>query len=484
MKTIALVWLRRDLRLHDNPALQAALAAGHIPVPVYIHDKAESNWPLGAASAWWLHHSLTALHADLRRHGSDLLIFRGEPLAVLTQIAQTLGAACVHWNRSYEPPLIERDKTVKQSLRDFGMPVHSHAGNLLREPWQLLKQDGTPYRVFTPFWKNLQKVSVLPAFDPCPPVLPAVPKTKLPRLTPAQLALLPRIRWDKDFSKHWQPGEAGAHAALTRLCADALLDYAQDRNRPDLPGTSRLSPHLHFGEVSPRQVWRHVQHWAASTPARGALAAAEAFARQLAWREFGQHLLYHFPHTANEPLDTRFNIMPWHTDYAADLRRWQQGNTGIPIVDAGIRELWATGWMHNRVRMIVASLLTKNLLIPWQEGARWFWDTLVDADLANNSMGWQWVAGCGADAAPYFRVFNPVLQGQRFDPDGAYVRHWVPELELLPVKWLHQPWLAPAAVLDSAQVRLGTNYPQPIVDLAQSREMTLGVWDRVKRQSR
>ncbi len=484
MKTIALIWLRRDLRLHDNPALQAALAAGQTPVPVYIHDEPRSEWPLGAASAWWLHHSLTALHADLRRHGSDLLIFRGEALALLTQIAHSLGATSVHWNRCYEPPLSERDKSVKQGLRDLGLEVHSHTGNLLAEPWQLLKQDGTPYRVFTPFWKNMQKVGTLPVSDHCPSVLPAIPKTKLPPLAPAQLALLPRIRWDKDFHDHWQPGEAGAHAALERLCSDALLDYARDRDRPDLPGTSRLSAHLHFGELSPRQVWQHVHNWAAAAPARGALTAAEAFVRQLAWREFGQHLLYHFPHTANEPLDARFDAMPWHTDYAADLRRWQQGKTGIPIVDAGMRELWTTGWMHNRVRMIVASLLTKNLLIPWQEGARWFWDTLVDADLANNSMGWQWVAGCGADAAPFFRIFNPVLQGQRFDPDGSYVRRWVPELKLLPVKWLHQPWLAPAAVLDGAQLQLGVNYPQPIVDLAQSREQALAIWDRLKHQLR
>ncbi len=484
MKTIALIRLRRDLRLHDNPALQSALEAGHTPVPVYIHDEPRSDWPLGAASAWWLHHSLTALHADLRRHGSDLLIFRGEPLALLAQVARAFGAASVHWNRCYEPPLIEQDRILEQGLRDLGLQVHIHTGNLLREPSQLLKQDGTPYRVFTPFWKNLQKVGPLPATGSCPPVLPPVPQTKLPRLAPAQLDLLPRIRWDKDFHKYWRPGEAGAHVALDVLCDDALSDYAQDRDRPDLPGTSRLSPHLHFGEVSPRQVWQHVHNRAASATARAALPAAEAFTRQVAWREFAQHLLYHFPHTANEPLDVRFTAMPWHADYAADLQRWQYGNTGIPIVDAGMRELLATGWMHNRVRMIVASLLTKNLLIPWQEGARWFWDTLVDADLANNSMGWQWVAGCGADAAPYFRIFNPVLQGQRFDPEGGYVRRWVPELEHLPVKWLHQPWRAPATVLDSVQLRFGVDYPEPIVDLAQSRARALDIWDSLKHRSR
>ncbi len=484
MQTTALILLRHDLRLHDNPALLAALDAGQIPVPVYIHDEAHSDWPLGAASAWWLHHSLSALRADLRRHGSDLLIFRGETVVLVTRIANVFSAAHVHWNRSYEPLRIERDIAVELGLHALGLQVHSHTGNLLREPSQLLKRDGTPYRVFTPFWKNLQKTGPLSVTGNCPSALPPLPNARLPSLAPAQLELLPRIRWDKDFPSCWQPGEAGAHIALARLCDDALLAYPRDRDRPDRPGTARLSAHLHFGELSPRQVWQQVFQQTVAAAARDMLPAAEAFMRQLAWREFAQHLLFHFPHTANQALDARFAAMPWRGDYAADLRRWQQGNTGIPIVDAGMRELKATGWMHNRVRMIVASLLTKNLLIPWQEGARWFWDTLVDADLANNSMGWQWVAGCGADAAPYFRIFNPVLQGQRFDPEGGYVRRWVPEIGRVPVPWLHQPWRAPATVLADAQLRLGVDYPEPIVDLAQSRERALDIWDSLKHQSR
>jgi deoxyribodipyrimidine photo-lyase len=296
------------------------------------------------------------------------------------------------------------------------------------------------------------------------------------------LELLPTTAWDTQFYAHWQPGEAGASRQLQAFLDNAILDYADDRDRPALRGTSRLSPHLHFGEISALQVWQRVQDWAAQQTGSGVIAAAEAFLRQLAWRDFAHHLLFHFPHTQDAPLDERYRAFPWRRQYGADLSAWQRGRTGIPIVDAGMRELWATGWMHNRVRMITASLLTKNLLIPWQQGAAWFWDTLVDADLANNCFGWQWTAGCGADAAPYFRIFNPVTQGERFDPDGSYVRRWVPELQHLPPRWIQQPWQAPATVLAAAAVELGATYPWPIVDLKATRERALAAWEQVKQQ--
>ncbi|WP_455233850.1 cryptochrome/photolyase family protein [Thiogranum longum] len=479
--TTALVWLRRDLRLDDNPALQAALADGHLPVPVYIHDEPDGPWSLGSASAWWLHHSLCALQEALQQRGSDLLVLSGDSGTELLRLAQRLGADAVYWNRCYEPTLIERDQSLKRELKTQGMQVRSFNAGLLREPWDLLKKDGTPYRVFTPFWKALQASASFGAVSEGAQALPAVPAaddTGNTRI--AELALLPRIAWHRAFPEHWQPGEGGAWHALQRFCDEGLVDYPEGRDRPELAGTSRLSPHLHFGEISPRQVWNTVHNWAASHPTPGAVKAAESFVRQLAWREFGHHLLYHFPATADAPLDERFASFPWRGDYGDDLRRWQRGKTGIPLVDAGMRELWTTGWMHNRVRMNAASLLTKNLLIPWQEGARWFWDTLVDADLANNTLGWQWTAGCGADAAPYFRIFNPVLQAQRFDPDGAYLRRWLPELADLPRKWIHQPWEAPPAELAAAGVRLDSTYPAPIVDLKGSRARALAVWDEIK----
>lgn len=479
----ALVWLRRDLRRGDNPALQAALEAGLQPVPVYIHEAPADGAPSGAAGTWWLHHSLAALDQDLRQHGSRLLLRRGDPAVELLQLARALGAGHVFWNRRYEPVLQARDRILERDLRATGLGVETFPGNLLREPWRLLKADGTAYRVFTPYWKALQREGVT-AGASTPPDLAGGELPPVASLPLAELGLLPGIPWDAAFPAHWQPGESGAWQALARFLAEALPDYPRDRDRPDLPGTSRLSPHLHFGEISSRQLWLTLEQWGQEQVQAGNLAAMEAFRRQLAWRDFAHQLLHHFPHTASEPLDGRFRAFPWATDYAEALRRWQQGRTGIPIVDAGMRELWHSGWMHNRVRMIAASLLTKNLRIPWQEGAAWFLDTLVDADLANNSLGWQWVAGCGADAAPYFRIFNPVRQGGRFDPDGAYVRRWVPELGRLPARWIHCPWEAPAQVLAQAGIEAGRDYPLPLVDLAASRSRALAAWDAIRGTAR
>mgnify|MGYP000040056244 FL=1 len=480
----ALVWFRRDLRLADNPALCAALDAGLTPVPVYIHDEPSGGWSLGAASAWWLHRSLTELDGSLRALGSRLLITRGDSEAELLHLCRALDVSHVFWNRLYEPHSRERDARIKAALRNLGLTATSFNAQLLREPRELVKADGTPYRVFTPFWKALQKGNPVQAPLPAPRSLPAPSLTDTDGLRVEQLALLPRIPWYRGFAEHWQPGEAGAQQALEGFCAAALADYPDERDLPALGGTSRLSAHLHFGELSPRQAWHAAQQEAAARTRPGLLAASESWLRQLAWREFGHHLLYHFPDTSDEPMDARFVAFPWRSEYRDDLRAWQQGVTGIPMVDAGMRELWESGWMHNRVRMITASLLTKNLLIPWQEGAHWFWDTLVDADLANNTLGWQWTAGCGVDAAPYFRIFNAVRQGERFDPDGSYIRRWVPELSGLPAEWIHQPWAAPSEVLESAGVVLGDNYPEPIVDLQRSRARALTIWDSVKNGSR
>ncbi|MCG6887846.1 MAG: DNA photolyase family protein [Proteobacteria bacterium] len=479
----AILWFRRDLRVSDNPALQALLQDGYLPVPVFIHDEPDPDWPLGSASAWWLHHSLVALKKSLQKLGSDLLILGGDSQQQLSQLIRQTGAEAVYWNRCYEPAFVKRDEALRKQLKSQGISVCSYSANLLREPWQNLKKDDTPYRVFTPFWKSLHKTGpsrdVVTTPDRCPAL-----EGKLPKSPPIEsLGLLPAIHWDKAFYTHWQPGEDGAWKILNSFCETRLKNYRTDRDIPELSATSRLSAHLHFGEISPLQLWHYFLHWATTDTSPGTLTAVEAWLRQLGWREFSYHLLYHFPHTSLQPLDTRFECFPWHTDYAESLASWQKGRTGIPIVDAGMRELWATGYMHNRVRMIVASFLTKNLRIPWQEGARWFWDTLVDADLANNTMGWQWTAGSGADAAPFFRIFNPVLQGEKFDKAGLYVRRWVPELANLGNKFIHQPWAADPNTRADAGICLGEEYPEPVVDLKTSRQQALAAWDYVKQQS-
>ncbi len=479
-----LLWFRRDLRLADNPALMALLDDGHRPVPVFIHDEPDPDWPLGGASAWWLHHSLVALQESLRQHGSDLVVLAGDTQQQLLKLIENTGAEGVYWNRCYEPAFIKRDERLTGSLKQRGLGAYSYNGSLLRAPRENLKKDGTPYRVFTPFWKALHKTGPSRTIARQPQRLPALPgRSKTGGTTIDALELLPDHGWDRAFYDRWRPGEDNAWKVLDDFCDDRLFDYASLRDVPEKSATSGLSPHLHFGEISPLQAWHHLQHWASTTASPGALAASEAWLRQLAWREFSHHLLYHFPHTALQPLDARFEQFPWRTDYAEPLACWQQGETGIPIVDAGMRELWTTGYMHNRVRMLVASCLTKNLRIPWQEGARWFWDTLVDADLANNTMGWQWTAGSGADAAPYFRIFNPVLQGEKFDKAGNYVRHWVPELAKLGDRFIHQPWSADPADLADAGIRPGIDYPEPLVDLKTSRKDALAAWDRVKRRS-
>jgi len=476
-----IIWFRKDLRLKDNPALQAALQAQSPIIPVYIYEPVGGKWPIGSASKWWLHHSLKSLQKSLRDIGSDLLILNGDPEQALIKLCKQTNASHVFWNHCYEPRAIKCDINIKRALKKQQINNRSFNSSLLSEPWDSVKDNGTPYRVFTAFWKTMQRRGIYLYQHKSPSQLIPIPKhiKKKCKTSIDDLKLLPQTRWDTGFNQHWKPGEQGALEQLQRFLENPILDYPTHRDIPALSDTSCLSPHLHFGEISPWLIWQSTESCALSNMQPGSIKACDIFLRQLGWRDFAHHLLYHFPKTQSQPLDQRFKSFPWKNS-SKTLRRWQQGQTGIPIVDAGMRELWHTGGMHNRVRMIVASLLTKNLLIPWQQGAKWFWDTLVDADLANNTMGWQWTAGCGADAAPYFRIFNPVRQGERFDPDGSYVRRWVPELKSMPSKLIHRPWEATPEQLALASVELGKDYPLPIVDLQQSRQRALSIWNDIK----
>jgi deoxyribodipyrimidine photo-lyase len=476
----SIIWFRHDLRLSDNPALSAAVRQGGAVIPVFIWSPdEEERWQPGSASRWWMHQSLEQLARSLRQHGSRLLIRRGPALAAIRALVEETGATAVFWNRRYEPRVIERDRRVKELLRQDGLTVESFNGSLLFEPWTVMTQTGTPYQVFSAFWK-----SCLARLEPvCPEESPA--HLRSPRRWPvslklAELGLEPTIDWAGGIRSCWRPGEAGAREQLERFVGEALADYPTGRDRPDQPGTSRLSPHLHFGEISVRQLWHTIHEPLDGKLPRPSSEAVRRFASELGWREFAHHLLFHYPETPEQPLRREFADFPWRP-HRRHLRAWQRGNTGYPIVDAGMRELWHTGWLHNRVRMIVASFLVKDLLIPWQEGASWFWDTLVDADLANNTLGWQWTAGCGADAAPYFRVFNPVAQGEKFDPDGDYVRQWVPELAALSSEWIHRPWEAPDSILADAGIELGKTYPRPVVDHAEARRRALDALRQIRK---
>ncbi len=470
----ALVLFTRDLRLSDH--LPLAHAAAHfdavVPLFVWAPDE-EAPWAPGAAHRWWLHHSLTALGASLDAEGSRLTLRAGPTLDALRSVVAETGATAVFWHAAVEPVLRARDAALLAALRADGIDAETFPGRILHDPEAVRTGAGTPYRVFGPFHRALT------ASLDVPPPLPA-PRlaSKAPAAWPRTDALdafdlLPTIPWDAAFPDSWTPGEAAARERLAERAGGGLSGYATRRDRPADDGTSRLSPRLHWGELSPREIW-HVAGAGTVPPAD-----RDVYLKEVAWREFAVHLLWHYPHTTDAPLRPEFARLVWRDDPEA-LRRWQRGQTGFPIVDAGMRQLWETGWMHNRVRMIVASLLSKDLLLPWTDGARWFWDTLVDADLASNTFGWQWVAGSGADAQPFFRIFNPAAQGQKFDPDGAYVRRWVPELARLPDRYLHEPATAPAAVLAAAGVRLGQTYPRPVVDRTVGRRRALDAFAALK----
>ena len=472
--TTRLVWLRQDLRLSDNPALYYAAHTNDPIIPIYIFDETlPKSGQIGGAQRWWLHHSLTKLSEQFTKKGVQLILRYGDPKKILPEIIKTTQASSIYWNRCYEPHARQLELFLQNELTKLGTEVKTFSGNLLFPPDMIKNQQGNYYKVFTAFWK-----ACLTSPEPDAPL----PTPKLSPFTQRKIhsdklgdwQLLPtKPNWAKNWEQLWSIGEMAAHKKLNAFLEDKLNNYAEARDIPKIDGTSLLSPHLHFGEISPRQIWHasklqlmhsHKSH-----------RPMERFQAEIGWREFSYYLLYHFPQLPTQPFQPKFAKFPWRYN-KHDLLAWQHGKTGYPIVDAGMRQLWQTGWMHNRVRMIVASFLTKDLLIPWQQGEAWFWDTLVDADLANNSASWQWVAGCGADAAPYFRIFNPSLQGEKFDPEGDYVRRWVPELTKLPNKFIHQPWTASEAILSAANIKLGKNYPLPLVDHSEARDTALALY--------
>lgn len=467
-----IVWFRQDLRLRDNPALLAAHESGQPIIPLYILDDVNSGeWRMGGASRWWLQQSLKALNKNL----DDALVFeKGNPEDILKDMVRETGADKIYWNRCYEPWRIQRDKDIKKNLNDNALKVQSFNGSLLFEPHQVLKEDGTPYRVFTPFFK---KGCLGRAGEPrFPTAKPGhLNLYHYQRLKLDDLDLIPTIKWYQTISKEWSPGEEGATERLDAFINNGLMGYKEGRNFPARKNVSRLAPHLHFGEISPNEAWYAIKTGMIANQCEN---DGAHYLSELGWREFSNSLLYHFIDMPRANLQKKFDHFPWIEDHDA-LKAWQTGQTGYPIVDAGMRELWQTGYMHNRVRMIVGSFLVKNLLLHWHHGEDWFWDTLLDANLANNSAGWQWIAGCGADAAPYFRIFNPITQGQKFDPSGEYIRRFVPELVKLPNKYLNSPWEAPDNILEYAGIKLGKNYPKPIVDLKSSRERALSVFKQL-----
>jgi len=471
-----LLWFRQDLRLGDNPALARAAERGPI-LPVFILDesRAPRGRPLGGAARWWLHHALSALARAL----GDLVLRRGDPRTILPELVEQSGAQAVCWNRCYEPYAIEHDQALEITLRLHGAEVETFNGSLLHEPWQLKTGAGHPFKVYTPFWRACLKQAV-----DAPLPVPEFTLAKFPSTSDRieHWRLLPtQPDWAHAFGGQWTPGEHAAHARLHEFLAGGLRGYARLRDRPDCPAVSRLSPHLHWGEISPRQIWGAT--WARVGLESGLRADAEKFLGEIGWREFASHLLYHFPDLPQRNWKREFDTYPWQ-DNPQQLRAWQRGQTGYPFVDAGLRELWATGYMHNRARMVAASFLVKHLRIDWRAGERWFWDTLLDADLANNVAGWQWVAGSGADAAPFFRIFNPIEQGRKYDPDGHYVRRWCPELARLPIEYLHAPFDAPPTVLKAAGVVLGATYPFPLVEHSAARQAALAAYAAVRRAAK
>ena len=471
------MWFRRDLRLDDNPALGAAFSAsGGNVICLYILEETKDDRSLGDASKWWLDKSLRALRTSLEKIGGALTLRTGDAKSVLDSVISETSAKAVFWNRRYEQPGRDIDTDIKAHLKDTGIHVESFNGTVLTEPWTQKTGSGGYYKVYSPYWRAVQANYELPELVSAP--------TKLTKINVnsddlADWGLHPsNPDWSTGFDRSWTPGETGAKDRLVQFLRKSVSDYSEDRNRPDLEqGTSGLSPHLAFGEIAPSQIWRATKSKmdAGDVDAKG----AHTFLSEVVWRDFAYVLLYHNPELAKENFKPDFDLMPWRED-EANLIAWQKGLTGYPIVDAGMRQLWHTGWMHNRVRMIVASFLTKHLLLHWRHGEDWFWDTLVDADPASNSASWQWTAGSGADAAPYFRVFNPITQGEKFDESGDYVRKWCPELAKLPRKYLYKPWEAGPLILHQAGIKLGETYPEPIVDHKSGRQRALDAYETLK----
>ena len=448
-----ILWFRNDLRVQDHPALSAARKSAQRVIGLYVLDDAAAGaWKMGGASRWWLHHSLAALRGSLRDHGVPLMVRSGDTIQIVGEVAREHDVRTVSCSRAFEPWAAAQEKALHEALGAEDISLKRYSGALLHDPDQLKTKTGGSYKVYTPFWRSLSKEPMRRLAEEAKS--PANEPLAFDSDHPDLLGLLPtKPDWAGGLRETWTPGEAGARAALDRFLAGAANDYPEARDMPGVQGTSRLSPHLHFGEISPAMCWHATQ--TAMEAGRVQRGAGEKFLKEIAWREFSYHLLHHHPALPHEAFRPEFSEFPWEP-VGSGLERWQKGETGYPIVDAGMRELWHTGWMHNRVRMIAASFLIKHLLVPWQDGEAWFWDTLVDADLASNAASWQWVAGSGADAAPYFRIFNPVLQGEKFDADGTYVRRWVPELARLPDKVIHKPWTASSGQLADAGIALGT----------------------------
>lgn len=467
MKTIH--WFREDLRLQDNPALSIAAGAGQL-VPVYFFPEG-----LGAASYWWLHHSLKSLSASLKEHGVDLIVRTGDPAVILPAIAKQLGVTLLTWNRVYSPSGIALGKRVKEVFDDTGVRTYSTNGQLLIEPTEVLNKQGTPFKVFTPFWRHCQTFLTPKPLEVLPELVPSSIQVESENIDAWQLRPT-KPNWASEFDDFWCPGEEGAQARWRWFLSDTVNRYANGRDIPSEGNTSLLSPHLVFGEISANQLF-HDTHQAIATREIDTV-CGHKFLSEIGWREFSRYLLVHFPHILEKPYNKKFESFPWGNERDF-VDAWKNGRTGYPIVDAGMRELWRTGYMHNRVRMIVASFLTKHCLTHWREGADWFWDTLLDADIANNTSSWQWVAGCGADASPYFRVFNPILQGEKFDKEGVYIKRWVPELADLPSKYINSPWVAPSQVLRDSGVTLGVSYPNPIIDHKFARNRALSLYRQI-----
>ena len=467
--TLALVWFRHDLRLNDNPAFIEACSQHQAVIPLYIYDEKISI--LGEAQAWWLHHSLISLSNSLEQMGLHLILRKGNPLKILLELVDTVAIQAIYWNRCYDPKSIKRDTNIKSTLQKGSIEVFTFNGSLFNEPWTIRNKSGQFFKVFTPYWKTCRQTL---RAKPAAKITHKPSSHKVPSDDLETWNLLPRLNWASQFKDCWTPGEAGGQQRLHKFIKTHVKGYKTNRDIPEKQATSHLSPHLHFGEISPWTILRAIEH--AALKPHFDLAGAEHFLSELGWREFSYYLLYHIPTLPYQNFKKEFDVFPWHNNHSL-LKLWQKGMTGYPIVDAGMRELWTTGYMHNRVRMIVASFLTKGLFIDWRLGADWFLDTLVDADLANNSAGWQWVAGCGADAAPYFRIFNPVLQSRKFDTKGVYIRRFVPELASLNNDVIHAPWEAKNA----ASIYSNINYPKPIINHSEARTQALEYYSQLKK---
>lgn len=466
-----IVWFRQDLRLEDNPALQAALKQSfdHV-IPLYVYDE-KGTLSIGEASKWWLHHSLKALEHSLKEYNTRLIVQKGPLERVLKHLSEQHPVQAVYFNHRYEPAAVKQESLLLKLAKNLGWACEGFHGNLLFPPETIMNAQGKPFQIYSAFLKQTFKIP--PKIElSYPRKIPSLP-SKVLSLTIEQLHLLPKIHWTQEIEAHWIPGEDNAKKRLRDFMKRELKSYAKRRNYPTEEATSRLSPYLHFGEIAVGRVFHEIK--------KKTKTAHHPFINELIWREFASHLLYFFPQTSFKSFKTSFSSFPWKKK-PAFMKRWQRGLTGYPIVDAGMRQLWRMGWMHNRVRMVVASFLIKDLLIPWQKGAKWFWDTLLDADLANNTLNWQWCAGCGADAMPFFRVFNPVLQGKKFDSKGEYIKKYLPELKDLPSRWIHEPWNAPKEILKQANVILGKTYPKPIIEHEEAKKQAVAYYKKLKKR--